>query len=162
MMSQRAANPHLFSPAGDASVPWGRFCPLPTKQNFSVPEDIVSRGSGSFLACRAKWRAHLSAATIGGPETSVYLVEHVEGQQREAQVVDHHGTSAGVRLPVLHVLGPHPHDQEIEDCQRKGCWVVVQQQPASHPLICTQMENVVGRTFAAVMGSCDGVGRDCL
>lgn len=25
MTSQRAANPHLFSPAGDASVPWGRF-----------------------------------------------------------------------------------------------------------------------------------------
>lgn len=78
---------------------------------------------------------------------SVHLVEHVEGQQREAQVVDHHGTSAGVRLPVLHVLGPHPHDEEIDDCQRKGCWVVVQQQQASHPLIWTQMENVVTRAF---------------
>lgn len=31
MTSQRAANPHLFSPAGDASVPWGRFCPPSNK-----------------------------------------------------------------------------------------------------------------------------------
>lgn len=76
---------------------------------------------------------------------SVHLVEHVEGQQRQAQVVDHHGSSAGVRLPVLHVLGPQPHDQEIDDRQRKRWRVVVQQQQASHPLIWTRMEEAVRR-----------------
>lgn len=89
-------------------------------------------------------------ATIQGAE-SVHLVEHVEGQQCEAQVVDHHGTSAGERLPVLHVLGPQPHDQEIDDGQREGGQIVVQQQQASHPLIWTQMENVVARNAATVL-----------
>ena len=65
----------------------------------------------------------------------VYLVEHVEGQECEAQIVEHQEASAGVRLPVLHVLGPHPHDQEVHDCEGKGWWVVVEQQPSLHPLI---------------------------
>lgn len=88
-------------------------------------------------------------------ESSAHLVEHVEGEQREAQVVDHHGSSAGERLPVLHVLGPHPHDQEVDERQHKGWWVMVQQQQASHPLIWTQTRGrgsgIVGRD-----------GSDCL
>lgn len=117
------------------------------KTSLCLFGDTASRGCRSFLAWRVRV-AHLCAATTRGAETSVYLVEHVEGQQREAQVVDHHGSSAGIRLPVLHVLGPHPHNQEIDDRQRKGWWVMVQQQPASHPLIWTQLASVVRCIFA--------------
>lgn len=58
---------------------------------------------------------------------SVYLIEHVEGQECKAQIVEHHGASAGVRLPVFHVLRPHPYDQKVQDCECKGWWVVVEQ-----------------------------------
>lgn len=77
----------------------------------------------------AYFNASLSA------EQSVYLIEHVEGQECEAQIVEHQEASAGVRLPVFHVLGPHPHDQKVHDCECKGWGVVVQQQPSTHPLI---------------------------
>lgn len=60
-------------------------------------------------------------------ERSVYLIEHVERQECEAQIVEHQDASAGVRLPVFHVLGPHPHDQKVHDCQCKGRRVVVEQ-----------------------------------
>lgn len=69
------------------------------------------------------------------PHSRNKLIEHVEGQEREAQIVEHQEASAGVRLPVFHVLGPHPHDQKVHDCECKGWWVVVEQQPSSHPLI---------------------------
>lgn len=64
-----------------------------------------------------------------------YLKEHVEGQESEAQIVKHKDASTGVWLPTFHVLGPHPDNQKVHDCQSKGWWVVVQQQPASYPLI---------------------------
>lgn len=50
-------------------------------------------------------------------EQSVYLIEHVKRQECEAQIVEHQDASAGVRLPVLHVLGPRPHDQKVRDRQ---------------------------------------------
>ncbi|TNN56166.1 hypothetical protein EYF80_033631 [Liparis tanakae] len=68
-------------------------------------------------------------------DLSAYLVEHVEGQEREAQVVEHQEASAGVRLPPVHVLGPRPHDQKVHDRESEGGRVVVEQQPSSHPLI---------------------------
>lgn len=77
--------------------------------------------------------AHFNTSLSAGQP--VYLIEHVEGQEREAQIVEHQEASAGVRLPVFHVLGPHPHDQKVHDCECKGWWVVVQQQPSLHPLI---------------------------
>lgn len=77
MMSQRAANPHLFSPAGHASVPWERcaastvFAPFqtnaegPTKQNFSVPLgrhcDIAWFWFVSSLPCQLPSSRHISA-----------------------------------------------------------------------------------------------------
>lgn len=70
-----------------------------------------------------------------GAEQSVYLIEHVEGQEREAQIVEHQEASAGARLPVFHVLGADPHDQQVHDGECKCWWVVVEQQPSPNPLI---------------------------
>lgn len=68
-------------------------------------------------------------------EQFVYLIEHIKGQERQAQIVEHHDGSAGVWLPVFHVLGPHPNDQKVHDCECKGWWVVVEQQHSPNPLI---------------------------
>lgn len=70
-----------------------------------------------------------------GSQLSVYLKAHVEGQKSDAQIVDQHEASAGVRLSVFHVLGSHPHDQEVDDCECKGWWVIVKQEHSLHPLI---------------------------
>lgn len=94
--------------------------------------------SSSFIIFLQRGTAAIALAhftTSRSASQSVYLIEHVEGQEREAQIVDHQEASAGVRLPVFHVLGPHPHNQKVHDCECKCWWVVVQQQPSPHPLI---------------------------
>ena len=54
------------------------------------------------------------------------LIEHVEGEDGESQIVAHHDAPAGVRLPVAHEFGPHPHDQQVHDSQCKGWSIAVQ------------------------------------
>lgn len=65
----------------------------------------------------------------------LYLREHVEGQERQAQVVEHQEASAGERLPASHQLGPRPHDHKVHDCECEGGEVVVEKQPSPHPLV---------------------------
>lgn len=79
----------------------------------------------SFIVISAtlQWLLNKSLSS----EQSVYPVEHVKRQECEAQIVEHQDASAGVRLPGLHVLGPHPHNQKVRDCQCKGWQVVVEQ-----------------------------------
>lgn len=50
------------------------------------------------------------------PHSRHHLIEHIEGQDREAQIVDQEETPARHRLSVSHVLGPHPYDQQVHDC----------------------------------------------
>lgn len=69
------------------------------------------------------------------PHSGNKLIEHVEGQECETQIVEHQEASAGVRLPVFHVLGPQPHDEKVHDCECKGWRVAVQQEPSPDPLI---------------------------
>lgn len=80
-----------------------------------------------LFVCSVTPQCLLHFATSLSAKQPVYLIEHVEGQESEAQIVEHQEASAGVRLPVFHVLGPHPHDQKVHDCECKGWWVVVEQ-----------------------------------
>lgn len=66
---------------------------------------------------------------------SVYLREHPKRQDGDAQIVEHHGASAGVWLPAFHVLGPQPHDQQVAQGEGECGQVAVEQQHSLHPRI---------------------------
>lgn len=66
----------------------------------------------------------------------IHLFEDEEVEEDHAEVVDDEGFAKLEGLPVLHVFGPQPEEQEVRRTDGQRGQGVVHQRPFLHPLVC--------------------------
>lgn len=64
---------------------------------------------------------------------STYLYEHVQGEQRNPEVIRDEVSPEGEGGPVLHELVAQPDGEQVRSRQEKRGEVGVQKEPSSHP-----------------------------
>lgn len=70
-------------------------------------------------------------------DAHIYLFKDEEVEEDHAEVVNDEGFAELERLPVLHVFGPQPEEQQVGGADGQCGQGVVHQGPFLHSLVCT-------------------------